>query len=691
MKLNLRSKLLLAFGSILALTVIVGWMGIVQSNKVTRQSEEIANEHLSNAIIFAEISQGVNGVHAKVLQHILYSDPVKKKKVEQEITDLEMRLDSLILAWRRNDAAGVDETLIRSFGEAWRDYKQVYTTLALDASRSGFKQQAIEHVNGEVAAQFHKVSVELDAAQKNIRSKADLQVEEIAELSQRVRREIAGVLLFAAFISLGLSLYVSNTISKGVRAMVNAAEQIAQEDLAHFAASMSAIAQGDLTCSITIRTQALDYRSSDEIGKLAEAFNQVIDRLQQAGISFADMLIDLRGLIDEVTESANSLSAASEQLAAAAHQAGAATAQIAASVQQVARGTARQTESITSTAAGIDQMSHAIDGVAQGAQKQASAVGKAAAITSEITTAIQQVAGNAQAGAKGAIEAAENARSGRLTVEETVHGMQTIREKVNDSAHKVQEMGQRSTKIGAILEVIDDLASQTNLLALNAAIEAARAGEHGKGFAVVADEVRKLAEKSAAATKEISSLIHSIQRTVAEAVAAMEVGTQEVENGVIRANRSGQALECILQAVEAANRQVDKIATAAQHIRASSDQLVTAVDAVSVVVEENTAATEEMAAGSNEVTQSIESIASVSQENSAAIEEVSANTEEMSAQVKEVTASAQSLAVMAQTLQQLVHRFKIKQSIEGSDRKENQQSIEDFQWSEINGISTGRF
>ncbi len=307
----------------------------------------------------------------------------------------------------------------------------------------------------------------------------------------------------------------------------------------------TAVAGGDLT-------HRLDMNRSDEIGKLAEA---------------------LTGLVDELREVISKMTAASDTVSSAAVQ-------LCASSEQMATGT----------------------------EEVAAQAGTVATAGEEMAATSMEIARNCGKAAESSKKANDSAVTGASIVRETVSVMNRIAERVMNSAKTVESLGSRSDQIGEIVGTIEDIADQTNLLALNAAIEAARAGEQGRGFAVVADEVRALAERTTKATKEISQMIKTIQGETKDAVEVMEEGVKEVEKGTAEAAKSGDALQDILDQINAVTMQVSQMATAAEQQTATTNEISSNIQQITEVIQSTARGAEESACAANQLAKMAEEL-----------------------------------------------------------------------------------
>jgi len=299
------------------------------------------------------------------------------------------------------------------------------------------------------------------------------------------------------------------------------------------------MAGGDLSVRVNLAT-------SDEMATVAESFNHMAN-------SFGGIVLQIKQATEQIASAAEELSATSNQMT---------------------RGVGSQTEQIFQAAAAMEEMNATVVDVANNALQTAEAVS----------------------------QAAETAEEGGVVVQRAIEGMNRISAKVHDAEKIIRTLGESSDKIGEIVGVIEEIADQTNLLALNAAIEAARAGEQGRGFSVVAEEVRKLAERTTKATSEIGEMISTIQRDTGGAVKAMEAGTQEVNQGMEEANQAGDALRKIVEMVKSANDMVHQIATAAEEQSTTAKEITENVEQVAGV-------SKDVSAGAQESTSAIEDLA----------------------------------------------------------------------------------
>ncbi len=481
--------------------------------------------------------------------------------------------------------------------------------------------QLYKRETGEV---LYDISVPVSADGKHWGAvRLGIPVEVLNKAQATARNSAIAVAVIVIIFSMVLTLAVVRSIIRPVTQVVEKAKLVSLGDF----------------------TQTIEVRTNDEIGLMARAFN--------------DMIGNIKNLITEVKNTAGQVTDTSLLLSKNSDESAKVVSQVASAIQEVAMSNTEQSQNVTETVKIINQLGDAIGHIAGGAQEQATSVNQVSRTVGEMASSIEAVASNAQQVLDATMQTSEVAKNGSQAVLHTVTGMGKIKDKVYETAEKIKELGDHSQQIGEIIEVIDDIAEQTNLLALNAAIEAARAGEHGKGFAVVADEVRKLAERSGKATKEIAVLITNIQKGTERAVVAMEEGTREVEAGVRLATGAGTALDEILRTVNEALNQVRNISTEAQNVAVRSTEVVESIENVAAITEQNTAATEQMAAGSDQAVSSITQISAVSEKSAAAAEQVSASTEEMTATIEEIALSAKALAKMSGNLNSLVEKFSV--------------------------------
>jgi methyl-accepting chemotaxis protein len=348
-----------------------------------------------------------------------------------------------------------------------------------------------------------------------------------------------------------------------------------------------AVGRGDLSTRSTVV-------SADEFGQLGSTLNQTIERLQGLVQSETDrdkmqgQVINLLSVVSTAAEG---------DLTAKAEVTADALGSVADAFNLMITGLTSLVTQASDVAVEVQRSTSEIlrssERMRTGASQQAAQIRNASEAVNAMSVTTQRMAENADAATQTSVKATQAAVKGGTAVTETIKGMQRIRATVQSTGKKIKGLGERSLEIGAIIEVINEIATQTNLLALNAAIEAARAGEQGRGFAVVADEVRKLAERAARSTKDITGLIKGIQVETSEAVTVMEEGTREVEEGTKLADQAGAALREIEQIVKQTASLMTDITRAAGDQVKSTESVVQTMGSISRLTQETTQGVQE--------------------------------------------------------------------------------------------------
>lgn len=418
---------------------------------------------------------------------------------------------------------------------------------------------------------------------------------------------LSGLLLLVLACVLFISVWISRLITQPVNIL---------------AVSAIKVSEGDLN-------QTIEHDSKDEIGQLASAFNKMIENLRKA---YNDLRVEKESVEKKVEEAVRESEEQKNYLERSVRT-------ILTEMDKFAEGDLtvnlekekddiigslytgfnkvvanirmmieKVTEAVSATASASSQISSSSEEMAAGAQEQSAQANEIASAVQQMTSTILETTKNASQATQEAKNAGQLASEGGNVVDNTVVGMNRISEVVAKAAHTVKDLGKSSDKIGEIVQVIDDIADQTNLLALNAAIEAARAGEQGRGFAVVADEVRKLAERTTKATKEIATMITTIQKETSGAVQSMEEGTQEVERGRELAEQAGASLRKIIESSHQVVDVINQVASASEEQSSAAEQISQNIEAISSVTHQSATGIQQIARASEDLNRLTENL-----------------------------------------------------------------------------------
>jgi len=501
--------------------------------------------------------------------------------------------------------------------------------------------------SGGGSAMGEELGVSAAAKADAVRGGVEVAISQTALRAVQRRRLVQAFLLALVLVSLGsgVGYVLAGRWLKPLQSMAQASEQVAK---------------GDLMVSV-------DAQGEDEVGTLGRSLNEmaanlrkVVDNIQEASVQVASSAGEISAnarlimqgasgqaqaaeetstSMEEMAASIQTVAGSAQTLATYVQETSSSITQMGASIEEVARSGGTLAQTVTEASATIEEMTVSIDQMARDLESLAGTVNETTSTVEEMASFIASVAQNAESlgeaasrasatvsGMAGAVtdvakiaseadrisaRASEDARTGGEAVSRTVEGMRAISENMENTARVINGLGKRSQEIGRILEVIEEIADQTNLLALNAAIEAARAGEAGRGFAVVADEVRKLAERSVEAAKEIGDVVRQVQQETTDAVDVARSGASEAKQGIALADKAGAALRNIIESVSRSSELMGQIANATGKQSQASSEVLDTVSRMNSATAQVTQAVREQAEGSKQIRAAMENIKKV--------------------------------------------------------------------------------
>ena len=535
----------------------------------------------------------------------------------------------------------------------------------------GKKADALKLIRGPAAAAFEQQAADGDALLNALKTNSDVDFNALLQARNvALILSVAGAALAAivAFIAMG---WFRRSMNAGLGRCLDVFE---------------AMGRGDLTARV-------GWHGHDLLGRLGSAVDQLGERLSQIISTIQHAVMTVQNASSHTNDTARQVEArVAEELATLARAAEFST-HVRGTAGTVADNAEQVARRVTDISSAVAQMTASIQEMDQNLLNLATVVEQAVANTQEMSASIVQVAGNAERVRQESSSTDKQVRDGRNEVTQLSKGMSSISDTVADVVAEMQSLDQASRQIGEILGLIEEIADQTNLLALNAAIEAARAGEHGRGFAVVADEVRKLAENSASSTKQIGQLVADIQRRTTAVLERTARANTLVQNNAVSARTVNDMIETISQRVTEMAQLVSEISIATTEQARASEELARASEQMGAMTHEAAATMREQAITSNQILEGVSEIeartgqvAQASGEQQDAIESLGltiGRTSELgranAGAVTDVAGQAAEVLTEASSLQELVSQFQVGENAQAvlARSEKYRQALED--------------
>lgn len=558
-------KMLVSFSLILMLLTLINLMFIQNMNALNHNSKLLKDNWLPSIEHIKEIQYLTEHLIATELNFVISTNTYKRQH-KSEMTNTLKRLDEVFLKYEAGIYSEEEREIYDQLQQEWSKYLNIHNKV-LESRENEDNIKALEYIR-QGTAQYHQMEKYLEQLVKINHEGVARVTSEGDQLYQETKRWTIALMILSLILCTIVALVVSRMITR---------------PLSIIAQNVNQVADGNLVID------PVKIKNNDEIGKLANDFN--------------DMTENLRQLIRQVSDSAEYVAFTSSQLTDSAEQNNRATEQISIVMKEVAAGANHQVVTLSGAAQAVFEISTGMD---------------------HSTASIQKMADcSAQANHKASV--------GIEVAAKAIEHMEIIKSKMDRTAHLVDILNHKTREIGNIVTVISQISNQTNLLALNASIEAARAGQHGNGFAVVANEVRKLAEQSSQSAEGIRKIILDIQKDAGNVVDAMTSGTHAIQEGMKMVSDNGEAFNSIAQIIKDVSYQSQDISAIAEEVFASTQTMADTMNGITDI--------------SHQSQQSMQCIA-------AAVEQQQGSME----QIKETT---EALSSMATDLQRLIKKFRV--------------------------------